>query len=101
MQRASKIPKSLQAIFWSRDINSLKLNKDRVYIVNQVLAYGTMEHIRWLFQNYAQAEIKKVFLKKPIKVYSPSAFNWINIVLLENKKPLDKTKYVENTPRNI
>ncbi|MCH7730371.1 hypothetical protein IID21_02445 [Patescibacteria group bacterium] len=97
----AKIPKSLQPILWSRDINSLDLNKNRAYIINQVLAYGTMEHIKWLFQNYSQREIKKVFIKKPIKIYSPSAFNWINTVLLENKKPLDKTRYVENTPRNI
>lgn len=97
----AKIPKSLQPILWSRDINSLDLNKNRAYIINQVLAYGTMEHIKWLFQNYSQREIKKIFIKKPIKIYSPSAFNWINTVLLENKKPLDKTRYVENTPRNI
>ena len=98
----TKIPQRLQPILWSRDVKSLDLEKDRAYIINQTLACGTFKHLNSLFKAYSEEEIKKVFLKKPMKIYSPLSFNWIKTILLENlKQTPDENKYVENLPRNI
>ena len=39
--KKSKIPKKMKWLFWSYDINSLDLNKDKNYIITQTLNYGT------------------------------------------------------------
>ena len=96
------IPKSLQSILWSRDINGLDFEKDKVYIINQILSLGTMEQLSWLFRVYPKSEIKRVFLEKPTKIYSPSAFNWITKIVFDNLGiNLSPSAYVNNLPRNI
>jgi len=35
-----KIPKFLQGVLWSVEVDDLDLQKDRAYIVNQILVYG-------------------------------------------------------------
>ena len=96
------VPKNLQGVLWSVDTDQLDLQKNKSYIVNQILAYGTWEHLRWLLKSYSREEIKKVFVEHPGKDYSPSAFNFAKNVLLElQNQPLDQTKYVKTFPRNI
>ena len=56
------------------NVSKLDLEKDRAYIVNQVLSYGTLEEIRWLMRTYGKKTVREVFLTQPIKVYTPSAF---------------------------
>jgi len=97
----AKIPKSLQPILWSRDVNNLNLKKDRAYIINQILAYGTADHLKWLFKNYPRRIVVNTFVEKPIKVYSPSAFNFVKTILLSKEKDIRQDRYVENLPRNI
>jgi len=45
-----KIPSFLQAVLWSVDIKDLNLEEDKIYIINQVLAYGGVEELKWLFK---------------------------------------------------
>lgn len=47
-----KLPASLQSILWSADIKQLDLTKDKIYIINQILSYGGLKELRWLFSNY-------------------------------------------------
>lgn len=95
------VPKNLQGILWSRDVNNLDLEGDKAYIINQILAYGTLESIAWLFKTYSKDKIAEVFVNKPIKNYTASSFNFAKNILLENKSNLSEEKYVENLPRNI
>ena len=83
-----KIPKDLQGLFWSRKLDSLDLLKDKSYIVNQILAYGSLEQIKWLFRTYSEKEIKETFFSQPRKVYTPQSFNFVkNYILdLESRK---------------
>lgn len=91
---------SSQGIFWSKDIRKLDLRKDRVYIIHQVLSFGNLSQIRWLFEVYNLREIREVFLKHPKKLYTPPIFYFVkNFILGLKKKKLAKEKYVKTSLR--
>jgi len=97
-----KIPSFLQAVLWSVDIKDLNLEEDKIYIINQVLAYGGVEELKWLFKTYPVKTIKQVFLNHPIKTYRAPTFNFAKEILLNlDKTKLPKERYVINTPRII
>jgi hypothetical protein len=94
------IPAFLQGVLWNVGVGKLDLRKDKNYIVHQVLAYGNLEHLHWLFQNYSKQEIVQTFLKSPAKDYTPAAFNFVKNLLLGLKGTLlDERKYVKTFPR--
>ena len=91
-----KIPKSLQGVLWSVNVSKLDLEKDRAYIVNQVLSYGTLDEIRWLMRTYGKKMVREVFLTQPIKVYTKPCFNLIKNVLLDlSQTNIPEEKYVQ------
>jgi hypothetical protein len=93
-----KVPKSLQPVLWSVRTEELDLKEDKVYIIHQILSFGNLKELRWLFRNYSIKEIKEVFLKYPIKVYRPQSFNFVNQVLLKiRNKKLNIKRYVPAT----
>lgn len=93
--KTKKIPKSFQGILWSTNVRNLDLEKDKVYIIHQVLMYGTLEQIKWLFKVYGKETIKKVFLKDPQRIYSPPALLFLkNFILGLKNISLNEEKYV-------
>ncbi len=96
------VPKLLQGVLWSVPTGALDLQKNKNYIIHQILAYGTWDHLLWLLKTYPREQIKEVFVTHPEKDYTPSAFNFAkNVVLDLQDQPLDQTKYVKTFPRNI
>ena len=99
-RKNKKIPSFLQPILWSCEIDHLDLKRDKPYIINQILSYGRMKDLHWLFKTYSLDTIVKVFLECPIKNYFPSRFHFVkNFILPLNNKKLDPRLYVQNTPR--
>ncbi|MEW6104443.1 MAG: hypothetical protein AB1630_11635 [bacterium] len=97
MNKKHKILTFLQGILWSKNIKKLDLEKDRVYIIHQVLSYGSLKQIKWLFRVYKKGEIKDVFLKYPKKVYIPCVFNFVKNFILElSRKKLHDEKYIKD-----
>lgn len=91
------IPLELQPILWSKNVKDLDLEKDKNYIIHQILSYGNLKQIRWLFKVYKREEIKKVFLEFPKKIYQPAVFYFVKkFVLKLRKKKLKEEKYVKN-----
>lgn len=90
----NKLPKELQPVLWSVKIEDLDLIKDKVYIINQILSYGNLSQLKWLFKNYSFSEIKNVFLKHPIKIYRLQSFNFIKEIPLKIKKKLNEKRYI-------
>lgn len=91
-----KISKDFQGILWSKKINSLDLKEDKNYIIHQVLAYGDLKQIKWLFKTYSKKEIVDVFVNLPKKTYTPSAFNFVkNYILDLGGRKLDAKNYVK------
>ncbi len=88
-------PKSLQGVLWSSSINQLDLDKHRAYIIHQVLTFGTMNQLRWLFKAYSKYEITDVFVHQPIKMY-PRHIYWFtkNHLLPLRHAQLDEQNYV-------
>ena len=91
-----KIPKSLQGALWSVNIAKLDLEKDRPYIINQVLSYGTLDEIRWLMRTYRKDVVKQVFLNQPMKVYTKQCFALMKNVMFDLKQAnIPEEKYVQ------
>jgi len=91
---SSKIPKSLQWVLWSADVEKLDKEKDKYYIIHQILIYGGIEELRWLFANYSREEIINVFLQ-PYKNYPKKIFYFVkNFILNLKNKKIDEDAYV-------
>lgn len=89
------IPSDFQGILWSRNISSLDVTSDKDYIIHQVLMYGSIEQLDWLKSVYSLEEIRKIFIGKPKRIYTDSAFNFIKKYLLKIKHELPESKYVK------
>ena len=90
-----KIPQSWQGILWSCDVKKLDWEKDRNYIIHQVLMYGDLKDIALLFKIYSKREIREVFKEKPMKIYSPQTFNFVKKIILDIKeKTVTPEKYI-------
>ena len=89
------IPLALQSILWSSDIKDLDLEKNKNYIINQVLIYGTFKEISWLYKTYGKPQIIRIFLDFPSKSYPAFMFNFVkNYLLGLSNKSLDENAYV-------
>jgi hypothetical protein len=89
------LPANLQGVFWSRKVSSLDLQKDKVYIIHQVLMYGSLDQIKWLKSVYPDIEIKNVFVRYPQRIYTAPAFNFVKNYILSIPDSLPKEKYVK------
>ncbi len=90
-----KIPKKMQWLFWSCKIEDLDLEKDKHYIISQVLNYGIWKDLKWLFKVYSEKEIKNV-VKNPARgVWFRDVLNFWNLIfaLKLKKKLLEKATF--------
>ena len=58
-----KFPRSVATCLWSYDQDAIDLRRDKDVIIFQVLNYGTMEAVDWLFSTYSKTEILDAFVK--------------------------------------
>lgn len=93
------LPSSLQGVLWSRRVSSLNPTQDAPYIIHQILALGTLEELRWLFDTYGIASIRQVFLEKPMKIYSPQALSFVQTILDVSESSPEQ--YDRTLPRHI
>jgi len=99
--RAKQIPQSLQGILWSKNVQTLDLEKDKVYIIHQVLNYGSLQQIKWLFDIYSPKKVRAIFSNYPCKIYRPSIFYFVKNFILDLKnKTLSEKNYVRSPFRN-
>ena len=77
LRRMKKIPKSFRGLLWSRKPETLDLEKDKNYVIHQILAFGSLDQVKWLLKAFSKKEVIEVFLKSPRKNYSPPAFNLV------------------------
>lgn len=57
------IPQFLKSNFWFVEFNKLDLERDKEFIVFQILNFGGFEDWKWLFSNYPKDEIRQVVEK--------------------------------------
>ena len=92
----SPIPKSWRAILWSVNIGQLDWEKDKVYIIHQVLMYGSLENIRHLLEHYGRDTVSRIFVSNPKNIYTPQAFNFIKNYILKIDEDIAPEKYARN-----
>jgi len=95
------IPGKLKAILWSKNINAIDPEVDKVYIIQQVLAYGDIDKIKLLLKTYSLNEIKYIFLNFPKKIYTKPIFLFVKDHLLKINKKVDEKYYVKSYHRCI
>lgn len=93
--KSASPPKTMQTLFWSADVKSLDLRKDKDIIVHRILSYGSLRDLKWLFRHYPKSTVKGVFLSRPKKYYTMAALNFVDKYLLCTGKKLNKKKYVK------
>lgn len=88
------VPRKLQSVLWSTDVTKLDLQKDKYYIIHQVLIYGDFKELKWLFNNYLKTQVIKVFLQ-PYKNYPKYIFYFVkNYILGLSNINLNEDDYV-------
>ncbi|HCM82547.1 MAG: hypothetical protein UV63_C0016G0005 [Microgenomates group bacterium GW2011_GWC1_43_11] len=95
-------PVTLQPFLSSLNVDRLDIEKDDTYIIHQILAYGSIDALIWLFATYPKDHIQRVFCDAPYKDYRPSRFHFVISVLLSlEDRDIDKRNYVKNIPRHF
>ena len=90
------ILKRLKPLLWSRDVKILDFKKDKIYIINQVLAYGSIEEIKYIIDIYSKEEVINVFINNPLKIYTRPVFLFIKNYMFKIKTELKESDYVRS-----
>jgi hypothetical protein len=91
-----RIPRTFQPFLWSKNVGKMDRDRDKIYIVHQILSYGDLKELRQLFRIYDRKEVGEVFTKYPKKIYQPSVFYFVkNFVLDLRKKRVNENNYVK------
>lgn len=54
------VPQFLQSALWSCKVRQLNYRRDKIYIITQILNYGTWPQLKWLLKTYSIRDIKYV-----------------------------------------
>ena len=91
-----RIPRTFQPFLWSKNVGKMDRDRDKIYIVHQILSYGDFKELRQLFKIYDRKEVGEVFTKYPKRIYQPSVFYFVkNFVLDLRKKRVNENNYVK------
>lgn len=94
----NKVPQRLQPILWSAEVKNLYIKKDRNYIIHQVLMYGSLSDIKWLFGVYTPETIKEVFISSPKRIYTKPIFRLVKDFILDIKEvDIEEERYVRTS----
>ncbi len=95
MARIKHPPKRLQGLLWSTDVRSLDIEKDKRYIIHQLLRMGDFRDLTWLFRTYKKSDIIDTFISKPQREYPKKEFYFVkNMLLSLDDVPLNEYDYV-------
>lgn len=94
--KSKPIQVGLKPILWSKNIKNLDSENDKIYIIHQVLSYGSIEDIKLLLKIYSKNEIRNVFVNFPKKIYTRPVFIFLKDFLLKINLQLDENNYVKN-----
>jgi len=91
------VPRKFQPYLWSVNIKNLDQEKDKAYIIHQLLHYGDLNAFKWLKKTYTLKQVKELFVKYPKKMYSARSFHFVSQYLLHfSDQSIDSKKYVQN-----
>ncbi|HLC87634.1 MAG TPA: hypothetical protein VJG66_01085 [Patescibacteria group bacterium] len=82
------LPQSVKVTLWSYDLNKIDREKHKKLIISQVLNFGSLEAVSWLFANYSGQEIKEAALNTPLGAWDKKSLNLWSLFL-----NLDKSQF--------
>ena len=94
MKIKEKLPKSVENVLWSYDVNKIDLDLHKKLIISQVLNFGTRAATDWLFKTYEPEEIRKIAEQIPIGQWDRKSLALWAIYL--GTKPKSKLERVLN-----
>ncbi|MCL4384835.1 MAG: hypothetical protein M1479_10255 [Actinobacteria bacterium] len=94
--KETPIPEELKPILWSKNINNLDPETDKIYIIHQVLAYGNIDDIKILKKIYSDREIENIFKNFPKRIYTRPVFLFIKNFMLNIDDELNEKDYVKS-----
>ena len=80
-----QLPQSVKATLWSYDATQIDLQKHKELIISQVLNFGSLEAVRWLFANYSSDDIKEVTINIPLGAWDKKSLNLWSLYFNLNK----------------
>ncbi|MDO8610060.1 MAG: hypothetical protein Q7R95_05900 [bacterium] len=83
---ANDLPQSVKAVLWSYKLDRIETHKHKKIIVSQVLNFGSIEAIEWLFKQYGFAEVAKEANTIPLLQWNKKSLSLWKIVLSINPK---------------
>jgi len=83
-----QIPQSVKAALWSYDLSKIDSEKHKKLIISQVLNFGSLDAISWLFSTYTDDEIKNTALTLPLGSWDKKSLNLWSLFL-----NLDKSQF--------
>ena len=75
------LPRLIKPLFWSYKFSKLDVHKHQQTIIKQIMEYGTMPMISWLFKTYKKNDLKKCFKQCRSGDLSPKSKNFWQLVL--------------------
>jgi len=71
-----KCPHYISSCFWSYDVATVDIDKDKQFIVAQVLNYSDWSGVMWLFKSYSKSVIKNVVAHPRRGIWFKDALNF-------------------------
>ncbi len=89
------IPKTIRSLCWSIN-GDIDLKSNTQYIINQVLAFGDITEIEWLFKNFSRKAIESAFLYSNYNkgLYNKIVLNFLLKFIFKNLK-VPEQKYLQ------
>lgn len=81
MKSDINLPKSVQAVLWSYDLNQIDPELHKKVIISQVLNFGTEEATQWLFLWYGKNEVTTVANTIPLGQWDKKSLSLWSLLL--------------------
>ena len=75
------LERSVKRVLWSYDLGKIDVEKDEKLIINQVLNWGDLKAINWLFKTYKKGRVAEVASKLPVGNWNIKSLNFWSLVL--------------------
>ena len=60
MKPAAKIPTEFKKYFWDVEFDKLDFKKQKNFILDRLLNYGTFDAFKWIFNTFTNDEVKRL-----------------------------------------
>lgn len=82
-----QLPHSVKFVLWSYDLSQIDSEKHKKLIISQVLNFGSLEAVNWLFANYSRQEIRDSALDTPLGAWDKKSLNlWVLFLNLDKSQ---------------